>query len=141
MGGKPPIDKYYERAKSKKSTLSLGSQILDEDYLLGKSLKQKHIKQFASKGGQMYPINVVMTAADVLVEGFCMTWHPWVFEEQRPDKRQAPQVRLHLGRKLGDSVPGSMRLAVSPANLWTTEPASGRTQPRRGYGWDGDQPS
>ncbi|KAG5561132.1 hypothetical protein RHGRI_004219 [Rhododendron griersonianum] len=66
-------DKYYEKAKSKKSTLSLGSQILDEDYSLGKSLKQKHIKQLASKGDQMYAINMVMTAANVLVEGFCMT--------------------------------------------------------------------
>jgi hypothetical protein len=67
-------DKYYTMAKSNKVvSFHLGTQILDENCSLGKSLTQKQIKQLASKGGQTYAINVVLTAADVLVEGFCMS--------------------------------------------------------------------
>ncbi|KAJ4839897.1 Protein PHOSPHATE-INDUCED 1 [Turnera subulata] len=67
-------EKYYHLANSKKSsslTLSLGTQILEENYPLGKSLSDKQIMQLASKGGQKNAINVVLTAADVAVEGFC----------------------------------------------------------------------
>ncbi|OMO94479.1 Phosphate-induced protein 1 [Corchorus capsularis] len=67
-------EKYYHLT-SKKSTLSLslGKQILDEKYSLGKSLKNKQIVQLASKGDQKNAINVVLTASDVAVEGFCMS--------------------------------------------------------------------
>ncbi|GKV41130.1 hypothetical protein SLEP1_g48702 [Rubroshorea leprosula] len=67
-------EKYY-RLTSKKATLSLslGKQILDESCSLGKSLKNKQIVELASKGDQKNAINVVLTAADVAVEGFCMS--------------------------------------------------------------------
>ncbi|KAM3342477.1 protein PHOSPHATE-INDUCED 1 [Capsicum galapagoense] len=67
-------EKYFSLLKSKKASplvLSLGNQILDESYSLGKSLKEKHIKQLAAKGDQKNAINVVLTASDVVVEGFC----------------------------------------------------------------------
>ncbi|WRX30699.1 hypothetical protein QQP08_023186 [Theobroma cacao] len=67
-------EKYYHLT-TKKSTLSLslGKQILDENYSIGKSLKSKQIVELASKGDQKNAINVVLTASDVAVEGFCMS--------------------------------------------------------------------
>lgn len=67
-------EKYYRLANSKKpSSLSLylGKQILDENYSLGRSLTRKQILDLASKGEQRNAINVVLTAADVVVDGFC----------------------------------------------------------------------
>lgn len=66
------IEKYYNLSKKPSSlVLSLGTQILDESYSLGKSLKNQQIVQLASKGAQSNAINVVLTSADVGVEGFC----------------------------------------------------------------------
>ncbi|PRQ21836.1 putative phosphate-induced protein [Rosa chinensis] len=69
------IEKYYHLSNAKKTSslsLSLGTQILDESYSLGKSLSVgKHIKQLAAKGGQSNAINVVLTSSDVLIDGFC----------------------------------------------------------------------
>jgi hypothetical protein len=67
-------EKYYQLTNNKKSAklaLSLGAQILDENYSLGKSLTTNQILKLASKGQQKNAINVVLTAADVLVDGFC----------------------------------------------------------------------
>ncbi|KAH6782360.1 Phosphate-responsive 1 family protein [Perilla frutescens var. frutescens] len=67
-------NKYYHLANSKKNpslSLYLNKQILDESYSLGKSLTQKQLVQLASKGEQMNAINVVLTASDVAVDGFC----------------------------------------------------------------------
>ncbi|XP_020239419.1 protein EXORDIUM [Cajanus cajan] len=69
-------DKYYHLTAKKKTTplsLSLGKQILDEGYSLGKSLTSKDLIELASKGEQKNAINVVLTSADVAVEGFCMS--------------------------------------------------------------------
>ncbi|KAL2339930.1 hypothetical protein Fmac_007870 [Flemingia macrophylla] len=68
-------EKYYHLTSKKASSLSLslGDQILDETYSLGKSLTLKNLVHLASKGGQRNAINVVLTAADVAVEGFCMS--------------------------------------------------------------------
>ncbi|KAH7849409.1 hypothetical protein Vadar_017440 [Vaccinium darrowii] len=69
-------EKYYNLVKSKKLSslsLSLGKQILDENYSLGKFPTQKQIVQLASKGDQMNAINVVLTSSDVPVDGFCMS--------------------------------------------------------------------
>ncbi|KAK4859912.1 hypothetical protein QYF36_014106 [Acer negundo] len=67
-------EKYYQLSKKPSSlVLSLGEQILDESYSLGKSLTNQQIVKLASKGGQKNTINVVLTAADVAVEGFCMS--------------------------------------------------------------------
>lgn len=69
------IERYYHLANSKKSSslsLHLGRQILDESYSLGKSLSDKHIAQLASRGDYKDAINVVLTASDVAVDGFCV---------------------------------------------------------------------
>ncbi|WCJ31731.1 Protein EXORDIUM-like 1 [Euphorbia peplus] len=67
-------EKYYSLIKSKTPSLSLNlgsNQIIDDTYSLGKSLKNNQIVQLAKKGGESYAINVVLTASDVAVEGFC----------------------------------------------------------------------
>ncbi|KAJ4829199.1 Protein PHOSPHATE-INDUCED 1 [Turnera subulata] len=66
-------EKYYHLTSKKTSlSLTLGKQILDEAYSLGKSLTNKQIVGLASKGDQKNAINVVLTASDVAVEGFCL---------------------------------------------------------------------
>ncbi|MBA0865352.1 hypothetical protein Goshw_011387 [Gossypium schwendimanii] len=67
-------EKYYHLTSKKSSlSLSLGKQILDDKYSVGKSLKNKQIVELASMGDQKNAINVVLTASDVAVEGFCMS--------------------------------------------------------------------
>ncbi|XP_044474466.1 protein PHOSPHATE-INDUCED 1-like [Mangifera indica] len=67
-------EKYYHLSSKKNSlSLSLGEQIVDEKYSLGKSLSSKQIVALASKGEQKDAINVVLTSADVTVDGFCMS--------------------------------------------------------------------
>ncbi|KAL5558952.1 hypothetical protein UlMin_035163 [Ulmus minor] len=68
-------EKYYHLASQKHSSLSLslGKQILEDSYSLGKSLTSKQIVQLASKGDQKNAINVVLTSSDVAVDGFCMS--------------------------------------------------------------------
>ncbi|KAI3900867.1 hypothetical protein MKW92_009674 [Papaver armeniacum] len=69
------IEKYYNLPNSPKKptslVLKLGRQILDEKYSLGKSLSNKKIVRLASRGEQSNAINVVLTSADVTVDGFC----------------------------------------------------------------------
>ncbi|RZC64462.1 hypothetical protein C5167_008156 [Papaver somniferum] len=69
------IEKYYNLPNSSRKTTSLvlksGRQILDEKYSLGKSLSNKKIVRLASRGEQGNAINVVLTSADVTVDGFC----------------------------------------------------------------------
>lgn len=67
------IGRYYHIANKKASTLSLslGKQISDESYSLGKSLTSKHLVELASKGAKSNAVNVVLTASDVAVDGFC----------------------------------------------------------------------
>ncbi|XP_074348311.1 protein EXORDIUM-like 2 [Apium graveolens] len=55
------------------STVVVGKQILDEKYSLGKSLKTSHLIYLASKANTLRSVNVVLTAKDVAVEGFCMS--------------------------------------------------------------------
>ncbi|KAL9141360.1 hypothetical protein ABFS82_14G097500 [Erythranthe guttata] len=56
------------------SAVVVGKQFLDESYSLGKSLKNPHIVYLAAKGGRSGgAVNVVLTAEDVAVEGFCMS--------------------------------------------------------------------
>ncbi|KAK7275783.1 hypothetical protein RIF29_16905 [Crotalaria pallida] len=69
-------EKYYHLINSKNNKspnlgLSLGTQILDENYSLGKSLTNYQIINLASKGAQKNAINIVLTSADVTVDGFC----------------------------------------------------------------------
>ncbi|KAH7845496.1 hypothetical protein Vadar_002891 [Vaccinium darrowii] len=62
-----------ENYKGGSSDLILGTQILDENCSLGKSLNTSQIVDLASKAPTKDSINVVCTAADVLVDGFCMS--------------------------------------------------------------------
>uniref|UniRef100_A0A803LGQ5 Protein EXORDIUM-like 2 n=1 Tax=Chenopodium quinoa TaxID=63459 RepID=A0A803LGQ5_CHEQI len=55
------------------STLVVGNQILHENYPFGKKLKNSHIIGLASKpNNKIDSIDVILTAQDVVVEGFCM---------------------------------------------------------------------
>ncbi|KAH7846522.1 hypothetical protein Vadar_014942 [Vaccinium darrowii] len=60
-----------ENYKGESSNIVLGAQILDENCSLGKSLTTSQIVNLASKAPAKDSINVVLTAADVLVDGFC----------------------------------------------------------------------
>ncbi|XXG86424.1 hypothetical protein AAC387_Pa11g1323 [Persea americana] len=73
-------EKYYSLARTKSNNnnkkpllLTLGKQILDENCSLGKSLSSKQIQRLAGMGEKNYAINIVLTASDVAVEGFCMS--------------------------------------------------------------------
>ncbi|RZC64459.1 hypothetical protein C5167_008157 [Papaver somniferum] len=69
------VEKYYNLPYSSEKPTSLvlksGRQILDNKYSLGKSLNNKKIVRLASRGEQSNAINVVLTSADVTVDGFC----------------------------------------------------------------------
>ncbi|XP_050214923.1 protein PHOSPHATE-INDUCED 1 [Mercurialis annua] len=66
-------EEYYNlNSKRARLSVTLGKQIVDETYPLGKSLTNKHIVELASKGDQMNAINVVLTSSDVSVDGFCL---------------------------------------------------------------------
>ncbi|XP_008790895.2 protein PHOSPHATE-INDUCED 1 homolog [Phoenix dactylifera] len=67
------IGKYYARSKTEFPKLTLGDQILDGSYALGKSLTNDDIAKLASRGAPKNAVNVVLTADDVAVEGFCMS--------------------------------------------------------------------
>lgn len=60
-----------ENYKDGSSNIVLGTQILDENCSLGKSLNTSQIVTLATKAPTKDSINVVLTAADVLVDGFC----------------------------------------------------------------------
>jgi hypothetical protein len=66
------VEKYYQHSKKHSSlVVSLGTQIMDEKYSLGISLTSQQLVKLASKGAQKDAINVVLTASDVTVQGFC----------------------------------------------------------------------
>ncbi|KAI4389451.1 hypothetical protein MLD38_001678 [Melastoma candidum] len=70
------VHKYYPlsspaRSRSPSLSLSLGPQVHDDSYSLGKSLTSDDIVRLASRGGQKNAINIVLTADNVVVEGFC----------------------------------------------------------------------
>ncbi|KAI3751666.1 hypothetical protein L2E82_22757 [Cichorium intybus] len=62
-------DEYY--SKTKKPSLRLGKQVSDPGCSFGKSLTDKHLLQLAAKGEPRNAVNVVLTANDVAVAGFC----------------------------------------------------------------------
>ncbi|KAL5563300.1 hypothetical protein UlMin_033047 [Ulmus minor] len=53
------------------SNLVVGKQILHEKYTLGKALQNYHLVALAGKVNDLRAINVVLTAKDVVVDGFC----------------------------------------------------------------------
>ncbi|KAJ3693021.1 hypothetical protein LUZ60_012116 [Juncus effusus] len=66
------LRKYYENTGISFPTLTLGDQISDI-YWNGGSLNMSDILPLASMGPQQNAINVVVTSADVGVEGFCVS--------------------------------------------------------------------
>uniref|UniRef100_A0A1D1YFJ3 Non-structural protein V n=1 Tax=Anthurium amnicola TaxID=1678845 RepID=A0A1D1YFJ3_9ARAE len=66
-------ERYYAVSKSPLPVLSLGNQTLDESYSLGRSLTSAQLLALAARGGRRRAVNVVLTAEDVAVEGFCMS--------------------------------------------------------------------
>ncbi|XP_050210555.1 protein EXORDIUM-like 2 [Mercurialis annua] len=65
--------KTTEKYHGGSSSIRVGHQILHEQYTLGKTLKSVHLKALASKVNfAINSINVVLTANDVVVDGFCM---------------------------------------------------------------------
>ncbi|KAI6678500.1 hypothetical protein NL676_039296 [Syzygium grande] len=62
-----------EKYKGGSSNLVVGRQALHEAYTLGKSLNNRHLRALAGKFNALAgTITVVLTAADVAVDGFCM---------------------------------------------------------------------
>ncbi|KAK8941531.1 hypothetical protein KSP40_PGU016848 [Platanthera guangdongensis] len=57
------------------AVISLGREIFDSDYSLGRSLTAVSLRRLARRGGSYTPnaITAVFTADDVAVEGFCMS--------------------------------------------------------------------
>ncbi|GAB2271303.1 Protein EXORDIUM-like 2 [Dionaea muscipula] len=54
-------------------TVALGKQLLDEDYSLGKFLHPSQITALSSRLPHRNAVNLVLTAADVVPDGFCMS--------------------------------------------------------------------
>ncbi|KAK7849231.1 protein EXORDIUM-like 2 [Quercus suber] len=65
--------KTTDKYKGGSSALVIGKQILHEAYTLGKSLKTMHLLALSKKVNGLNSINVVLTAKDVAVDGFCMS--------------------------------------------------------------------
>ncbi|CAN6246035.1 unnamed protein product [Urochloa humidicola] len=65
--------KYYANSKARFPALHVGSHVLDASYSLGKRLTDADLLKLASKGSPSRAINVVLTADDVAVDGFCMS--------------------------------------------------------------------
>ncbi|KAK4405115.1 protein EXORDIUM-like 2 [Sesamum angolense] len=74
---RPSVSSWWKTTENYKggagsSAIVVGKQFLDENYSLGKSLKNSHIVYLAAKGGHSGgAVNVVLTAKDVAVDGFC----------------------------------------------------------------------
>ncbi|KAK9110998.1 hypothetical protein Scep_018517 [Stephania cephalantha] len=83
----PSVQSWWrttEKYKRGQTNLVLGRQVLDENYSLGKLLKSPHLTALAAKAAGAVKnensVNVVLTAREVAVEGFCMSrcgTHGW----------------------------------------------------------------
>ncbi|CAN6239367.1 unnamed protein product [Urochloa humidicola] len=65
--------KYYANSKARFPALRAGAHVLDSSYSLGKRLTDADLLRLASRGSPSRAINVVLTADDVAVDGFCMS--------------------------------------------------------------------
>ncbi|KQK01824.1 protein EXORDIUM [Brachypodium distachyon] len=63
--------KYYSTSKARFPALTMGAHVLDSSCSLGKRLREKDLVKLASRGSPSRAINVVLTADDVAVDGFC----------------------------------------------------------------------
>nr|XP_043607950.1 protein PHOSPHATE-INDUCED 1-like [Erigeron canadensis] len=65
-------EKYHNKLNKPKSiSIRLGKQISDPKYSLGKSLTENHLVKLASNVASPITVNIVLTANDVIVRGFC----------------------------------------------------------------------
>ncbi|XP_073024137.1 protein EXORDIUM-like 2 [Primulina eburnea] len=74
----PSVSSWWKTTEKYKggglSTLAVGKQLFDENYSLGKLLKNSNIVYLAARGGHLPgAVNVVLTAKDVAVDRFCMS--------------------------------------------------------------------
>ncbi|WOL08722.1 hypothetical protein Cni_G17475 [Canna indica] len=67
------LAKYFSASRTRLPKLALGKQLLDEECSLGRSLREADLVKLAARGAPRNAVNVVLTAADVAVEGFCMS--------------------------------------------------------------------
>ncbi|URE19837.1 Phosphate-induced protein 1 conserved region [Musa troglodytarum] len=67
------LAKYYAASRTPLLKLGLGKQVVDEKYFLGRSLRDADLAKLAARGAPRNAVNVVLTAEDVAVEGFCMS--------------------------------------------------------------------
>ncbi|RRT37113.1 hypothetical protein B296_00044405 [Ensete ventricosum] len=67
------LAKYYAASRTPLPKLGLGKQVVDEKYSLGRSLRDADLAKLAARGAPRNAVNVVLTAEDVAVEGFCMS--------------------------------------------------------------------
>ncbi|KAL6635155.1 hypothetical protein ACP70R_027826 [Stipagrostis hirtigluma subsp. patula] len=65
--------KYYAHSKARFPALRPGSHVLDQSCSLGKRLTERDLLRLAARGAPSRAINVVLTADDVAVDGFCMS--------------------------------------------------------------------
>ncbi|MQL73366.1 hypothetical protein Taro_005727 [Colocasia esculenta] len=65
------VQSYYAQSKSPLPVVSLGKQVVDDSYSMGRSLTSDQLLTLAARGGQRRAINVVLTAEDIAVDGFC----------------------------------------------------------------------
>ncbi|XP_062220329.1 protein PHOSPHATE-INDUCED 1 homolog [Phragmites australis] len=65
--------KYYANSKARFPALQLGPHVLDQSYSLGKRLSERDLLKLAARGAPSRAINLVLTADDVAVDGFCVS--------------------------------------------------------------------
>ncbi|XP_059281620.1 protein EXORDIUM-like 2 [Lycium ferocissimum] len=71
----PSVASWWRTTESYKggpSVITLGKQIFDEKYSVGKSLTDPKLESLASRATHANSITVILTATDVAVEDFCM---------------------------------------------------------------------
>ncbi|CAM8972065.1 unnamed protein product [Rhodiola kirilowii] len=65
-------ENYFNKSSNSRPLfLSLGKQIADERYSLGKSLSLTHIAKLATSNSKLGAVTVILTSADVTVTSFC----------------------------------------------------------------------
>ncbi|BFG19334.1 hypothetical protein CerSpe_056080 [Prunus speciosa] len=74
----PSVSSWWqttERYRGGPCTVAVGNQILDQTYSLGKTLTDQKLAALAAKAStsRNAEVNVVLTDADVAVDGFCMS--------------------------------------------------------------------
>ncbi|XP_009618457.1 protein PHOSPHATE-INDUCED 1-like [Nicotiana tabacum] len=67
------IQTYLTKAGKKETRLVLSDQFTDENCSIGKNLKKSQISELAHSNSKKGELTLVLTAQDVVVEGFCMS--------------------------------------------------------------------